>query len=292
MSEIVYTETDKHRDHIKDMTGGRTIADAKRTVWVSPTKVSITESRLVVGVPRGHKDKRYYYWMSTESLGIFRNRAGNPQAYHAYRPWDATRKSNWTMGGAQAVFELLGSKDSEKAEVFTHEVWKTFGFNSLEGMYPIAGMYNLPNYTYIPYAIKPAMRESNWADFTMRVFGKTRTTPKLISAVQKSEPYLVSYAHQFRGLVPNPLIETFLSNQGFDEEMEEGFQLHNPNIRKYLMLMNEDSRVNILNKGLDLHDTNIISYLSGGSAKFRLNNLKIDGTYGTWNDVWGNSPTS
>lgn len=284
MGELVYTATEQRRDGIVGMDHGRMPTDTKVTVWADPNKVCIAQSTMVVGVPRGeaHKDKRYYKWITTVSSGFRRNRAGRPQPFYAYRSWDATRSTPWRHAMADPAFQYLGDRSTEVGEVFTHEMRRAFGAGSLHEMYPIAGMYDLPSYRHIPFAIRPAMKENDWAGFVTNAFGKTRATPRLIAAVAKAEPYFVAYAHQFRGLVPNPMIESFIETQEFDDEMEEGFRLHNPNVRKLLMTMNEESRKAILSRGVDLSDTyRIMNY--GGTWQRRA--IKPDKLYTSWSEV-------
>lgn len=289
MSEIVYTETQKYRDFIDTMEGGRRPADRKTTIFASQNKVALVNSALVVGVPRGadHVNKRYYYWRSTNSVGFYRNRAGQPQPYCARRSWDAKVAEPWRHGNAAPVFNLLGDTSTPGGQAFTHAVWEAFGASKMEEVYPIAGRYELPSYTHMPYSLRPAMRHSDWASFAAHAFGKTRATPRLVAAVENTEPYIVSLAQQFRGFVPNELLTKFIEDNHFDDEMEEGFRLHNPNVREIVRNLNEKSASAILSRGLDLGDTARIMQMTGPGGKYYRKHIEKDKDYSSWSDMCG-----
>jgi hypothetical protein len=256
MSEIVYTHTREYRDFINQMDGGRTTADQKVTIFQQPGKVAFARSVLVVGVPRGHKDKRYYYWRTVASTGFRRNSAGTVIPFSCSRPWDAKVGVQWSHKFPNEPFKLLDfeAEDDDAAEAYRRAVWYTFGFRNVNELFPMLDEYRLSNYGHIPNTLKYPFRVKDWSEYTARAFGKTRVTPRLVAAVKQTEPYIVAYAQQFRGLVDDDKMVKFIEDNHFDDEMEEGFRPHSPNIRPGLLVAHQGLRDGLIANKMDISD--------------------------------------
>lgn len=290
MGERVFSVTEDRRDVIDNLkdphSESRVPSDIKKTVWVSPNKVSIAISTLVVGRPGGedHKDKRYYKWRTTASLGLYRNRGGNPQPYHAARPWNFKKGDQWAHRNAHTVFDWM-EEDSDLGQAFKHYCWETFDVSRLGDMYPMTDVWGVISYKYMPYTLRPAMRESNWSDFTGRIFGKKRNSVRLQAAVSNTDPYIVAYARDFRGLVPDDELTAFVENTRFDDEMMEGFTGQDPNVRLALRKMNEKSRRTILARGMDMSDIKNLERLRCYGKKWQGGIIGKDNDYASWSDL-------
>lgn len=268
MAEIVYSETQSHRQHLDNLTEGRTVADTKLSVFSGDGKVALVASHLLVGVNRHSKNKsKWYHWRTVSSMGFYRNSVGNAHPYYASRSLEATRPGPWRHIPAQKVFDMLdGFELGQEAirDAFVHEVWNRFNITSMYDVYPMAAKYELPSYSLLPYDLRPAMRTDDWSDFTAASFGKQRATPRLIEAVQNTEPYIVAVAQQFRGLVSNQRLTSFIENNHFDDEMMEGFNAHHPYLRPWLKLLSATSRDRLLSRNLDISDLRHIQGIAYG----------------------------
>lgn len=290
MGERVFSVTEDRRILIDNLKQEHTVSqvptDIKKTVWVSPNKASIVVSSLVVGRPRGedHKDKRYYKWRTTASLGLYRNRGGNPQPYHATRPWNFNKGTPWAHRNAHTVFGWM-EEDSDLGRAFKHACWQTFDVTCLNDMYPMAETWGISGYKYIPYALRPAMREYRWFDFTGRVFGKKRNSKRMQEAVSNTDPYIVAYAREFRGLVPDDELTAFVENTHFDDEMMEGFNGEDPRVRFALKAMNEKSRRTLLARGMDLSDITNLERLRHYGKDWQKGIVARDTDYARWSDL-------
>lgn len=273
MSEIVYTKTFEQRQGVDTMAYGRQPTDRKVTIFQSPGKVAVVLSTLVVGVPRGHSDKRYYYWNSTASSGFRRNKAGTIIPFSCSRPWDAKRSVAWKHKFPSEPFNWLegtGTQPDEAGEAFQRAVWEEFGITNVTQLYPMLDRYNLPSYKTIPNSLKMPFRTDDWEDFTARVFGKTRLSKPLVAAVENTEPYFVAYAQQFRGLVSDAAVVSFLERNHFDEEMEETFQPHSPTIRPFLLASSQATRDNLINVEFDRADMmRVMRFMRFGTKDFK-----------------------
>lgn len=253
MSEIVFTETYEQRYGVDTMDYGRRPTDKKVTIFKNPSKVAVVQSTLVCGVPRGHKDKRYYYWRSVGSAGFRRNKSGTIVPFSCTRSWDAKVGVGWRHKLPNEPFNwLYGTGPGDTAgEAFQRAVWDEFAIRDVQELYPMLDRYGLPSYSTIPNSLKTPFRSDDWEDFTTRVFGKTRLSKRLVAAVQNTEPYFVAYAQQFRGLVPDEAVLGFMERSHFDEEMEEHFQPHSPTIRPFLLAANQVTRDNLIKTDFD-----------------------------------------
>lgn len=271
MSEIVFTQTFEQRQGVDTMTYGRQPTDRKVTIFKNPGKVAVVRSTLVCGVPRGHSDKRYYYWRSTASAGFRRNRAGTIVPFSCTRPWDAKVGVGWHHKWPQEPFNWLsgvGTQPDDAGEAFQRAVWDEFGIRDITELYPMLNLYGLPSYKTIPNSLKMPFRSDDWEDFTARVFGKTRLTKPLVASVQNTEPYFVAYAQQFRGLVPDSHVEAFLQRNHFDEEMEETFQPHSPTIRSFLLAANQETRNNLIGITFDNADLRRVMHFTRFGTRY------------------------
>lgn len=291
MTQIVFAQTFEQRDNIAHMSYGRQPTDKKVTIFQNPGKVAVVQSTLVCGVPRGHSDKRYYYWRSIASAGFRRNKAGTIVPFSCTRPWDAKVGVGWRHKWPQEPFNWLsgtGTQPDDAGEAFQHAVWEEFGVRTVQELYPMLNLYNLPTYNTIPGTPKTAFRSDDWEVFTQKVFGKTRTNKRLISAVQETEPYFVAYAQQFRGLVHDSFVQAFLERNHFDEEMEEGFRPHSPDIRRFLRMSNDTTRKNLISVRFDLSDLNRVARFVQSQA---INHMRYsrahEGTYNNWTQLAG-----
>jgi hypothetical protein len=193
----------------------------------------------------------------------------------------------WRHGNAKPVFDYM-EEDSDLGRAFKDACWSTFNITGLGDMYPMADKWGIHSYRYIPYGLKAAMRETGWEDFTGRVFGKTRNSKRLQAAVANTDPYIVAYARDFRGLVPNDELVSFVENTHFDDEMMDGFEGEDPKVRNLLLAMNEKSRRVILARGLDLSDIrNINNRISKNLVHHY---IKLDKDYDSWTDALGLRP--
>lgn len=288
MSEIVFTETFEARRGVSDMTYGRMPTDRKVTIFRNTGKVSVVNSTLVVGVPRGAPSKRYYYWRTTASAGFRRNSAGTIVPFSCTRPWDAKVSVAWRHKWPDEPFNWLygTAHDDTAGEAFQRAVWEEFGVRTVHDMYPMLDKYGLPSYKTIPNSLKMPFRTDDWEDFTTRVFGKTRLSKPLVSAVQNTEPYFVAYAQQFRGLVPDAAVVSFLEHNHFDEEMEETFVPHSPTIRPFLLATNQETRDSLISVDFDISDVRrVMNFVRFGPKHMKAFADRAGTTYKSWTDL-------
>lgn len=293
MSEIVYTERhEQGRSAVAGMEYGRAVLDNKVTIFKSRDKVSLVTSRLIVGVPRGeaHKNKRYYYWRAVESYGFRRNNSGNVIPFQCRRPFDAKVGVHWQHQLARQPFMMLDERDDwAVANEYRAAVRSTFGVEKASDIYPMMDEYGLQTYWSIPNSLKAGFRQRSVDAMATAVFGKTRVNPRLIAAVQNTEPYIVALAQQFRGLVTDKKIIKFMENNHFDDEMEEGFTPHSPDIRIGLLGASQSLRDGLIQNTLDLSDMKRIQYLTG-MGKYTMRHYftgPIDKTATTYSQMIG-----
>lgn len=289
MTEIVFTQTFEQRQGVADMAYGRQTTDKKVTIFKNTGKVAVVQSTLVCGVPRGHKDKRYFYWRSTGSAGFRRNKNGTIVPFSCSRPWDAKVGVPWAHKFPNEPFNWLsgtGTQPDDAGEAFQRAVWDELGIRRVQELYPMLDLYNLPSYLTIPNSLKMPFRTDDWEDFTTKVFGKTRTNKRLIAAVQQTEPYFVAYAQQFRGLVPDEAVQAFLDRNHFDEEMEETFSPHSPTIRPFLLAANQETRKNLINITFDNADLRrVMQFTRFGAKHMKAYADRGETTYQNWTQL-------
>lgn len=254
MYKIAFTETFEDRRHIPDMVGGRAPADQKVTVFQSRHKVAVVRSTLVVGVPRGHPDKRYYNWRTTASFGFRRNTAGNIVPFQCTRNWDSGKGSAWHHITPTAPFNMLEKARDDQPDdlgrAFQHACWEEFNITDIKQIYPMLDKYNMSRYSLMPTNLRPAFRQDNWEAYAAVAFGKTRRSKRLVAAVQNAEPFIVSYAQQFRGLVSDEQMVSYMENNFFDDEMEANFKPFNINFRPLLLAASPQVREHFIKERL------------------------------------------
>jgi hypothetical protein len=278
MSEIVYREVVEQRPNISDQRYGIIPTDHAVTIFKSGDKVARVESRLMMG-SNPSSDKHYWFWRSTESAGFFRNRAGNIQPYHCNRNTNA--KARWVFSMPSQSLGWLSPGDlSPSHDVARDIVNDVFKISSLGDLYPIADMYGLRAYQYIPFQLRTAMREETWGEYATKVFGKNRTTDRLVSAVQNTEPFVVALAHQFRGLVDDETLVRFMDKTQFDDDMIDNFRPSSPWVRPVVSQLMPRSRKTVLNSGLTIED---ISHIARASST-AMWHAKPNAHRGAWAD--------
>lgn len=289
MSEIVYASRIEMRHSLDYITYGRTQTDRKITIFKSPGKVAVVNSSLIAGIPRSAPDKRYFYWRSIASSGFRRNKAGTIVPFSCTRPWDAKVGTPWRHKFPNEPFNWLTRApedgDDDAGRIFQHAVWDEFGFRDANELYPMLDKYELPSYFTIPNTLKMPFRTDDWEDFTSRVFGKTRTSPKMIAAVRQTEPYVVAYAQQFRGLVPDGELIGCMYRNRFDEEMEENFQPHSPTIRHYLRHTSRSTCLALVRASLDFSDMRRIQRMTQLNKRDMARYATMNNPVNNWSDV-------
>ena len=261
MGEIVWAKTTEHRDHLSN-SRGRVPADTRITVFASRDKVCMVDSTMLVGKNK-NSNKCYYEWRSVSSVGFFRNKAGNLQPYKAER---SLNQKAWFYRYPKTAFYYLEEEDAlagEPMKAFRDACSEYLNLRSVYDLYPMAEVMGLPErFTLLPSNLRPHMRTRDWSEFMSGAVGKSRVTPGMIDSAKNSEPFLISLASEFRGLVDNARLETFLKNSFFDDNMMEKFQPHTPRVRALLRLMDEDSRISLLSENITFSSSQSIKYAS------------------------------
>lgn len=251
--EIVYRHAQENRHHIAGMASGRLASDYAQTVFRHDHKVAVAHSNLIVGVPRvkGHRyaenGQRYYYWYTTVSMGLIRKSNGSVVPYHCTRNYEGNNRS-WHWHDTSSVFHRITDGDDDASKAFANAVREQFFIEKPQDVYPMMDEYGISDTKYIPKTLGPAFRSDNWAEYAARIFGKTRVTPRLIKAVQNTDPLFVSYAQQFRGLVEDEALAKFMEKNEFSEEYAEDFSPFTPHLRKALLHAPMEVRDILINK--------------------------------------------
>lgn len=263
MGEIVWAKTQELRDHLKSHIYGEVPADKRITIFADKDKVCMVDSTMIVGANRS-SGKKYYRWRTVSSVGFFRNKAGHLQPYRAVRP---LKQDGWSSFYPEAAFYYLEEDDqlaAEPMQAYRDACKHYLHLKGIYDLYPMAEVMGLPErFNLLPANLRPHMRTTNWNEFMSGAVGKSRLTPKMIESAKHSEPYLISLASEFRGLVEDGRLETFLKNSSFDDNMMEMFQPHTPRIRTFLRLMDEESRNSLLGESITFHASQSIKYASG-----------------------------
>lgn len=288
MGEIVWAKTREWRDHLESHTYGQVPADSRTTIFASPDKVAMVEGVMMVGANR-NSDKKYYFWRSVSSVGFFRNRAGNLQPYRARRP---VKAKSWTSYYPETSFFYLEEEEImpvESVREFRKACKEHLGLTSVYDLYPMAEVIGLPErFSLLPANLRPHMRTTDWNEYLTSAFGKTRVTPEFVKAAKNTEPYVLSLAHEFRGLVPEKTLVKFVQNTHFNDELMEKFIPHTPKIRLVLKGMDERSRVRLIGEPIDVRNTCLIKTISNNFAstnRFAPKKVSIKGAVGTWKEL-------
>jgi hypothetical protein len=271
MGEIVWAKTHEHRDHLKGHTYGEVPADTRITVFADKNKVCMVDSTMIIGANRS-SGKYYYRWRSVSSVGFFRNRAGHLQPYRAVRP---LKQSAWNSYYPETAFYYLEEDDAvagEPMKAFREACKQYLHLRGAYDLYPMARVMEMPErFSLLPANLRPYMRVTDWTEFMTGAFGKSRVTSDLIKAAQETEPYIVSIAREFRGLVPDKEIVDFIKRSKFDEEMMNEFNPHTPRLRAVLRLLNDKSRLELIASPLDLEGTRSIQLVSSRTQYWKNN---------------------
>jgi hypothetical protein len=263
----VYTETIENRAVVAAELPGLNVADQKTTIFQNDNKVAVATSVLLTGVPWDKSDgdwkpipgKRYYRWRTVGSYGFIRTKTGLAMPYHSTRGPKA--RDHWHNRFPHIAADTL-SVPGQLEDAYRHAMWETFGARRVQDLYPMMDTYQLINYPSIPINLRRGFRESSPEIYAGMVFGKNRNTPRLQSAVVNTDAYVISLAHQFRGLVSDEALLSFIENTHFDKEMEETFEVHNPLVRRMIKFLKQEDREDILSRGLDAADLKRIMLLS------------------------------
>lgn len=233
MSEIVYTQKTSTNVDVKSMVQGRAPVEEKFTIFQHDNKVALVRSLLIVGVAQPYSDKRYYYWRTVGSLGFIRNKGGNIVAYHCEREYDAKPGTPWAFRAPIQPFMMLDDdlprfKTEAKGE-FKFAVKQSLGVESLYDIYPLTDEYGIDHFNAIPPSLTRGFRLNHLESLTAYAFGKSRLNRRLVQAVSKTDPWIVSYAQQFRGLVDDDKVVSLIENNNVDEEKMSGVLGNNLN---------------------------------------------------------------
>lgn len=268
-SEVVFRKTEDGRTVLSTYDNDHTTpvpTDKAWTVWKNRDKVAVVTGRLMTGKPRQNLNKRYWYWESVESYGFYRTRSGLAQPYLCDRP-DGRRSTPWRGRYPEKAVNMLDPDSdegmTEMGQAFRVAMRDTFSVRNLFDIYPMAEHFGLNRYAVMPANLRNAMRSDTVQTFSEKVFGKNRSSNIFVKTVQKTDPYFISLAHEFRGLVKDTRLRSFLADSEWTEEIEETFEIHTPWFRDYAVLLNEDSRNNLLYYSLDNMDIRRISNLAG-----------------------------
>lgn len=263
MGEIVWAKTHEHRDHLEGHTYGELPADKRTTIFADKNKVCMVDSTMIVGANRS-SGKFYYRWRSVSSVGFFRNKAGHLQPYRAVRP---PKQKVWNSFYPETAFYYLeqdGSvKFEEPVQAFRDACKRYLHLKSVYDLYPMAEVIGLPErFNLLPANLRPHMRTTDWNEYTAGALGKKRATPEMVEAVQKTEPYVLAMAHEFRGTVDDKALTTFVQTHYFDENLMQNFKPHTPKFRQIIKLTDDKSRMKLLRKPLNEQVTSNIKYIS------------------------------
>jgi hypothetical protein len=263
----VYTETIENRTPVLTDLPGFNLLDNKVTIFQNDNKVAVATSVLLTGTPwdkttgdwQRIPGKRYYRWRTIGSYGFIRTKSGIAMPYHSMR--GPRSNDHWRNRFPYMAADAL-SFNGDQADAYRHAMWETFGATKVQHLYPMMDTYQLINYPSIPLNLRRAFRETSTEAYAGMVFGQKRNTERLQAAVVNTDAYVVALAHQFRGLVSDEALLSFIENTHFDKEMEETFEVHNPLVRKIVEFLPREDRESILAKGLDAADLKRIMQLS------------------------------
>lgn len=288
MGEIVWAKTIERREGLEHHTYGVVPADTRMTIFASKDKVALVDATMLIGANR-NSDKKYYAWQSVSSMGFFRNRAGNLQPYRAIRP---LKQKVWKSYYPETSFYYLEENDEvagRPMKEFRDACNEYLRLRSVYDLYPMAEVMDMPaRFNLLPANLRPYMRTTDWNQYLVSAFGKNRVTPSFVKAAQKTEPYVLSLAYEFRGLIPDKTLLKFIQNTQFSEELMEGFKPHTPKIRRVLRALDERSRLRLIGEPLTIGNTLRIKTVSDRFATtnpFPTRKVFIRGSIDTWDGL-------
>lgn len=220
-SELIYrTYEDYGRENYLSQYH-KTELGVARTVFRSDKAVTLITSTKIAGRNK-HSNKPWYRWVDNSKIGIYRNHKGNLIPFHTYQGG---------YGAPDSVFFYLNnnnrrirSESRNAMYAFADAATAQFGVTGLSSIYPVAGMYGLTSYLQMPPTLTSAMREENFRDFVVKVFGKKNIRKDLVKACAKTDPATVALASQFRNLVPIDWIINFLRVNEVEAEVDDEYR--------------------------------------------------------------------
>lgn len=293
MGNIVYTErANKPRIPEADIQSPITL-DEKFTIFQSADKVSAVRSVLRAG--RFHNTKRVWFrWGTVQAFGFRRNKAGYIQPYHAGRSESLRVTDLWKPRNGAWAFAHLGPSilSDGFCEAYRRACESSFNIKSMTDVYPLADHYGIYKYSGLPANVRTGLREKNISDMVAKTFGKQRAGIDWYTAAKNTDLFLVSVAHEARGLVEDKTLLTFLNQNKFDEDMEGTFEAHTPVLRPVLRKVEPKSREVIIGKHVDNMDllrfktlSEYASRKSHDGKNYWLQHMPVDTEAGTWAEL-------
>lgn len=276
MGEIVWAKTQERRDHIENQVYGQLPADSRMTVFASKDKVCLVDSTMLIGANR-NSDKKYYQWRSVSSTGFFRNKAGHLQPYRAIRP---LKQKVWKSYYPESAFYMLEEADTvagEPIKAFREACKQYLRVRSVYDVYPMSEVMGMPErFNLLPANLRPFMRTTDWNEFMVGAFGKTRVTPGMIKSAQETEPFVIALAREFRGMVSDVTLRKFIANTHFDDEMMDDFRPFTPRVRSVLKHLDDRSKRRLIGEPINLKNVEFIRYVSNRNTAYSMSR-KITG---------------
>jgi len=200
------------------------------------------------------------------------------------------------MSAALPFDILTGEEDIEQfpgiADAFRQNLLLRLDIRNMGDIYPIAEEYNIWRYKYIPFNIKSAMRSKDFVEFTARVFGKSRATHQMVSAVRQADPLFVDIAHQARGIVDDKSLINYMYDNKIDDELSEKLGRSGRQsticLRPVFLKVSNKSVENLLSNDVHVNYEHMlnIGYTKAQSEMFACN-LKSDKEYKSWASLRG-----
>lgn len=228
-------------------------ADRNKVAWVDSVKCAYTNR---------HSNKNYSSWQSVSTMGFFRNSGGYLQPYRAVR---SVNKKPWVFATPEPVFHFFQEDRQGDVELISkfREVCGDFlNIKSLYDVYPMAEVMGVDRFEHLPANLRPYMRTLDWNEFLTNAFGKTRVNSTFIKHAEVAEPFAISMAYEFRGLVSDKALIDYIPNLEFNDELMDNFHSFNPALRDVLKVLSKKELNNLMSSTFDLHTTHSIQRIS------------------------------
>lgn len=171
--------------------------------------VTLIDSLMKTG-QRHDNGKKWHRWEDQLKIGFYKTSTGKIQAFQKnVKYWDKPTKT-WNSLSFEHDNYFYGI-DPKVLTIFRETAAAELKISKLSDVYPISNLYSIKTYSTIPPNLITEMRACDIMEFTSRAFGKSNYRKDLVRAVAASDPYLVSLASCFRGLVPADWIIKFLN---------------------------------------------------------------------------------